>query len=397
MSSIRIAMVAACPFPYPRGTPARIFRLAEALTERGHDVHVVTYHLGLESEEPGFPIHRIRSLPFYRRLAPGPTYQKLAIVDTLLTLKLRRLLRRERFDIVHAHHFEGLLSALAACRRSPPIVFEAHTLLGGELPYYNLGLPRGVKRWLGRTLDRRLSARADAIIAVSERIRDTMVDEYGLDANSITVVPGGVELDLFSARLARSSGQGPGADTLIYTGTLAPYQGIELMLEAFADVRRRRRQVRLLLATDSSFEPYEALAARLGVREHIDLVSGKLLGLRDLLAAAQVALNPRVECDGYPQKLLNYMAAGKPIVSFAGSAADLREEEVALLVEGGDPKAFAAAILDLLDDPDLCRRLGANALAFVSRERSWERTAQRTEHVYRQALERMASPRPTSA
>lgn len=380
-------MVAACPFPYPRGTPARIYRLADALAARGHDVHVVTYHLGEETGQAEFVIHRIPALPFYRRLEPGPTYQKLFLVDVLLALKLRRLLKSERFDIVHAHHFEGLLSVLAVRRGpSPPLVFEVPTTLAGELPYYNLGLPGGVKRWLGRTMDRRLSARADAIIAVSKKIKDTMVDEYGIDAGKVAVIPGGVEFDLFSPGSDQPIGREAGVETLIYTGTLAPYQGIELMLEAFARVVERRSQTRLLVATDSSFASYEALAARLGVRDRIDLVSGDLASLRDHLASASLALNPRVDCDGYPQKVLNYMAAGKPIVSFAGSAADLREGEVARLVEGADPSAFAAAILELLDDPDLCRRLGTNALAYVRRARSWEQTAERTERVYMEAL-----------
>ena len=52
---MRIAIVAACPFPLPRGTPVRILRMAEALADRGHEVHVVTYHLELrrgELEDP---------------------------------------------------------------------------------------------------------------------------------------------------------------------------------------------------------------------------------------------------------------------------------------------------------------------------------------------------------
>ena len=56
---MRIAMVAACPFPWPRGTPIRIHRMAEALGRRGHDVHVVTYHLGGPTPTPHMTVHRI--------------------------------------------------------------------------------------------------------------------------------------------------------------------------------------------------------------------------------------------------------------------------------------------------------------------------------------------------
>ena len=64
---LRIAMIAACPFPWPRGTPIRIHRIAEAVAGRGHAVHVVTYHLGEELADAPFVVHRIRDVPAYRR------------------------------------------------------------------------------------------------------------------------------------------------------------------------------------------------------------------------------------------------------------------------------------------------------------------------------------------
>jgi hypothetical protein len=82
----KIAMVAACPFPYPRRTPIRIFRLAEALTHRGHEIHVVTYHFGDVVNAP-FKIHRIPDVRTYRKYSPGPSYQKLMVLDQLLLFK----------------------------------------------------------------------------------------------------------------------------------------------------------------------------------------------------------------------------------------------------------------------------------------------------------------------
>src|SRR5690242_4427588 len=81
---LRVAVVAACPFPWPRGTPIRIERIADAVARRGHAVHVVTYHLGEDSGNSPFRVHRIRDVPTYRRTGPGPTLRKLLQLDPLL-------------------------------------------------------------------------------------------------------------------------------------------------------------------------------------------------------------------------------------------------------------------------------------------------------------------------
>ena len=109
-------MVAACPFPHPRGTPIRILRMAEALAARGHEIHVVTYHLGSSHLSARLRIHRTRTLASYRHVAPGPTYEKLLILDPLLAAKLVEVIRRFSIDLVHAHHYEGLLVAAGARR-----------------------------------------------------------------------------------------------------------------------------------------------------------------------------------------------------------------------------------------------------------------------------------------
>jgi glycosyltransferase involved in cell wall biosynthesis len=147
---LRIAMVAACPFPYSRGTPIRIYRMSEALANSGHEVHVVTYHLGQGGAAAPFNIHRVPELKFYRKFSPGPSYAKLLLMDPLLTRVLFQVLRAQKFDLVHAHHYEGLLASLAVRPFTKhPVIYDAHTLLESELPSYGAALPAGAKRTVG--------------------------------------------------------------------------------------------------------------------------------------------------------------------------------------------------------------------------------------------------------
>jgi glycosyltransferase involved in cell wall biosynthesis len=377
---LTIAMVAACPFPAPRGTPIRILRMAEALAVRGHRVHVVTYHYGEGAVDPRVTVHRIPAVTGYRRLSPGPTLGKLALLDPLLGSTLFRFLRREQVDVIHAHHFEGLIVAAAVrLGRSIPLVFDVHTLLGSELPTYALGLPRKAIRIVGRVADRRLPGLADHVIACSELIRDKLAGLQSVAHDRMTVIPNGVELGLFDVSPRPNPA---GRPTLVFAGNLAQYQGIDLMLAALRRVLDRRPDVRLKLVTAGDFGSYETQARQLGVRDAIELLPAAVEDMPDLLAAADVALNPRVDCDGIPVKLLNYMAAGRPIVSFAGSAPGLTHRDNAWLAEDGDIEGFADGVLRLLDEPELAEALGAGARRFVELNHSWGRSAELIEAVY---------------
>jgi glycosyltransferase involved in cell wall biosynthesis len=199
----------------------------------------------------------------------------------------------------------------------------------------------------------------------------------------ISVVTNGVEMANFSL------GPPPEADgvtRLIYTGTLAPYQDVDLLLEAFAKARRVRPDLRLSMVVSNPFEPYEAQAARLGVRDAIDLLPDRFDELPRQLAAAAVAVLPRMHCPGIPQKLLNYMAAGKPIVCSAGSAKLLENERTGLVVPNGDVEAFSQAILRLVGNPTLAQELGSRAREQVEHSHSWGHAAERLERIYEQLM-----------
>ena len=383
--ALRIAVVAACPFPYPRGTPVRIHRLASALARRGHQVRVFTYHLGEESRDDRIVICRTPSVPTYNKYSPGPSLQKLMIVDPLLAAKLLIGLKNNPVDVIHAHHYEGLIVAkLARLGRRVPLIYDAHTLLGSELPFFRFGLPKNVIAKLGNRLDRWLPSLSDHVVPVTQKIKDKLVG-YGMAADDITVITNGVEHEMFAPDddLPQAANEPP---RLIFTGNLAGYQGIEHLLNAFAKVVEKNKQVRLLFVTESSFEPYEAMATELGVRSQIDFSAAPFSQHPDLLADSAIAVNPRMDADGIPQKLLNYMAAARPTISFQGSAPCIEHGKTGWVVENGDIDAFAEGILKLLDEPDLSDRLGRQARESVLSNYTWEIAADKCEALYRRLL-----------
>jgi glycosyltransferase involved in cell wall biosynthesis len=385
----RIAMVAACPMPARRGTPLRIERLTEALIARGHHVELITYHVSDDAQQLDFPVHRIFNKRVYWRMPAGPNLRKLALYDPALALKVWQVLAGSRFDVIHAHHLEGLLVALPSrVRYGVPIVYDAHTMLSSELPSYGPGFARRMVSVLGGWFDGVLPSAADHVASVTTDIRDRLAGRHRLAPDRISVVTNGVETGCFRVSAPPRS---DGVIRLIYTGTLAPYQDVDLLLEAFAVAYRTRPGLRLCMAVSSPFGPYEALASKLGIRDAIELIPDSFEDLPRQLADATIAVLPRMHCDGIPQKLLNYMAAGKGIVSSQGSAKLLEADQTGLVVPNGDVNAFAAAIVRLADDQQLRDRLGSAAREYVERNYSWDQAAERLERIYQRVVPAIAT------
>lgn len=386
---LKIAVVAACPFPCARGTPIRIFRLSEALAKAGCEVHVVTYHLQEKLDDPiepfPFQIHRIREVKTYNTLAPGPSYQKLFILDFLLFRQLTKIIKKYNIELIHAHHYDGLLAGILASKETKcPIVYDAHTTLESELPFYHLGLPKGVKLSVGKFLDYWLPRKADSIICVSDEIKNKLIATDPTLENRITVVMNGVEVDHFDMIKDISTTQD--TTNLLYAGSLAPFQGTDILFKAFRKVLDKRPDIRLIVVTNSSLGAYQKLLKELDLQSKITFVKASFHELPKYLQMGNILLNPRIVCDGFPQKLLNYMAAKRPIVSFAGSAKILTHKETGYIVQNDSVEDFCDGILYLLDNPELGDKIGTNAQQLVSTQFSWENAGDKTLRVYDKVL-----------
>lgn len=377
--------VAACPFPASRGTPVRILRLAEAIHSLGHRVEVVTYHLGDSEQGLPFPVHRIAPIAFYNKMNPGPTYAKLLVVDFMLMLKVFDLARQNRYDVIHAHHYEGLLAALPAhFLLNIPVVFDSHTLLQTELPYYKLFLPDWFKRKVGELFDRFFPVFADHIICVSDQQHLVYSSYLGTNSSRFSMVPNGVEVEHFAA--GRAEPVPAGQLTLGYAGNLASFQGIDLMLDATSRLVDEFPNLMLNIYTNDAPDAYQSWLSLPALAGKVHFFPSDFMTLPHQLAQADLLLSPRPKGDGYPIKLMNYMAASKPIVCFSAASHDLVHGESGWLVENITPEEYAQAIRHLLLNPGLREEIGRNARELVEQEFSWERRARQVDQIYQKQV-----------
>ena len=274
--------------------------------------------------------------------------------------RLRRLLQREGFDLLHLHGARAALYgrlAVAILYSCPRVVFSIH---GFATPYYSLP-----KRWLYLALERALQRVTDRTICVA-RAEAELFRSFGLARpEKVRVVPYGIDV----ARFAKSSAHihhlrrelrvGPGPVLLMVCRLNVPRDFCSL-LAAFGRVREDFPWAHLLIVGDGPQRgEVEALVASLGLTEH-----ARITGFRDdvpaLMALADVYVLTSYGWEGYPISTLEAQAAGLPVVvtDAGGSKEAVLHNETGLVVPKRSPLLLAEAILRLLRDPELRRRMG---------------------------------------
>ncbi len=392
----RVAVVAACPYPTLQGSQVLVRHLTKGLAARGHRVVVVAYAEGLEDVLDGIPIRRIVRIPGIRASRSGPQASKL-VLDLALLWTLIGVLRRERIELVHAHNYEGALVGLVASKLvGVPLIYHSHNALAEELPtYFRWRITRTMARAFGAVVDRMVPRRADHCIAICRELVD-FLRARGVEEGAIRMIAPGSSLEEFPVRSATEAsairarfrfGTRP---ILLYTGNLDGYQNVELLLASIARVRVAVPEALLVIATHASRG--ELPAALRGAIEGVEVLrTADFATIRDLLTVADVALLPRHEWSGFPMKLLNYMAAGKPVVVSAGSAKAIRHGLNGWVVSDGRPEAYARAIVDLLAAPRLRAALGRAARRTVEDEYGWDRVLDQVETTYQHVLDEHAA------
>lgn len=389
-----VAMVAACPFPANHGSAASIREMSDTLTEMGHNVHIVTYPIGQEDiRVRRAKVHRTAPFRPETNAKVGPSSDKFVRDFQLLRL-LCRVIRNEQIDIIHSHNYEGALVGIMAkwiTRR--PLLYNAVNLMADELAGYRFIRPAWLAHGIARLLDWFIPIFPDHITAVSPELRDWFVD-HGVPPRKVDMVPAGIEPEMFdnpNPEKFLQQYQINGRPVVMYTGVLNAFQRVDYLLRAFAVALRERPEALLLvvspLVSALHEKEYKQLAAELGIsRSIIWIAPHALADLPSYLALARVTVVPRPECPGHPVKLLNYMLAGKPIVSFAGGAKGVRHLHDAWIVPNHDYDALGRGIATLLKDATLATELGANARATVLADFDWRQICPKIERIYDQLV-----------
>ena len=374
---MRILLIAPQPFFAQRGTPINVRQMAQTLCEAGHEVHLATYPMGEPVSIPGLVIHRALPIPGVRTVPIGFSWRKVAL-DVSLALRVWPLIAARRFDVVHAVE-ESVFFALPAARlRGIPVIYDLDSWMSDQLAYGGRVKNHTILTLL-RWMERRALHRASLAITVSASLSDAVRSmEPNVRVAQIEDCPLEEALrapDLSSVALLRERFAIEQRKAIVYTGNLESYQGIELLLDAFALVARARADAVLVLVGGSpaQIDATRARAASLGVGERVVLTGQRPASeMPEWMGMGDVLVSPRIHGGNTPLKLFSYMWSAVPIV-----ATDLPTHTQVLdastaVLRAAAPDAMASGLLAVLDDPVRFAPIGTAARARVMRDYSRE-------------------------
>lgn len=368
---MRALVIAPEPFFTPRGTPLSVYYRTLVMVESGVSVDLLTYGQGQDVDLPGVRLFRTPALSWFGPVRVGPSALK-ALHDVLVALWAVALLLRNRYDFVHAHEESVFLARLLKPLFRFQLVYDMHSSLPQQLVNFQFTSSRLLIRLFER-LEQASLTDADAVITICPELARLAIDRMP-DPTRHFLIENSV---LDEVRLKHRPQSTPESDAtepsvprdrplILYAGSFEPYQGLHLLIAAFAKLRERRPDAFLLVigGLPEQVRQVGALASEHGLDGHC-IVAGRVPQhvARRFTQRATSLVSPRDRGCNTPLKVYEQLASGIPLVATRIlSHTQVLNDQVSILVEP-TVNGLAEGIFESLHDSDRRQRVVAGALA----------------------------------
>ena len=343
-------------------------RIAQILVDAGHTVDVITLPFGSDPEYPGIKVCRCRPIPFARSVGIGFSLAKL-LLDVNLAFRAFALARRNKFDCIHAVEEGAFIGLLLSRLAGVPLVYDMDSVMSHEIARSALRRfpPAG---WLIRAAERLAIRNAALVVTISDGMAEYI---RRIDPSKDIVIVPDIPISIEGADANRARVQMPceliaNRKIIMYAGSLANYQGLDLLVSAMAGVTAHSPEVVLVIVggDEKGIKRLAALAKGAGVKQVLFMGKKPPDQIPDFLSAADVLVSPRRGGLNPPAKIYTYMQSGKPVVATDIPAhTTVLGRDAAVLVEA-TPEGIAEGILWALAHPEEADRRAARARRIVS-------------------------------
>ena len=292
-------------------------------------------------------------------------------------------LRRGHFDVVHAHDlWSNMIGVVAGKLAEVPVIVTSQRDLSHADWYQGRR-----KKWL-----RKAQNASSVVLTNAHMIREGLLSREGLASAKVRVIYNGVDLDRFQSLPSMRARLFPGLEReklVVLVGNMhTDVKGQPTLMAAAAELVRRFPQVRFVLVGDGEKrQDFEALAKATGVNANF-MFLGRRNDVAQILAACDIGVLPSA-AEGMPNAVLEYMAAGLPVVATAvgGNLEVVAHGVSGLLVPPQDAPALAQALSRLLADDVLALELARNGRELVEQKFSFERLTREVGALYEELLQ----------
>lgn len=358
----------------------RVWQECTTLRDAGWTVDVICPQGSRRDTEPEAVIDGVRIHRYPLRAATGGPAGYLREYGSALWHTARLARKVGPVHVVHACNPPDLLflPALWLKRRGARFVFDQHDLVP-ELYLSRFGrgedlLYRGVC-----ALERMTYRAADIVLATNESYRDVAVHRGGRRPADVFVVRSAPQTDRFRPVPPEPELKRGKPHLLCYLGVMGPQDGVDYALRALAKLRDELGRTdwhAVFVGSGDAFDAMVELSRRLGLDGQVQF-TGRVpdADLVRYLSTADVCLSPDprnpLNDVSTMNKVLEYMAMGRPIVSFDLKEARVSAGDAAVYAPANDESEFAKSIALLLDDPELRARMGRTGQERIGGELSW--------------------------
>ena len=380
---MRILFLSPQPFFQDRGTPIAVRLAVQVLSDRNKDsLDLLTYHEG--SDITIANVKQIRIQPprllqgFLKNIRPGISVKKLIcdVIFLFTALKLVLINRHNQYDLIHAVEESVFVAALIKLIWKIPYVYDMDSSIAQQLTekWCLLKPLQLIFSYLeGLAVKHSVAVvpvcDALAVIANNHGSHDTQIlrDISLLDLNSE---------DTASTQTLKEELNIPNDSCIIlYVGNLEPYQGCNLLIDAFAGIANKFPKAHLVIIGGSE-EHLKATQNRINnlhAKTQIHLAGRRPVNrLKNYLLQGDILASPRLRGNNTPMKIYSYLHAGKAILATnLPTHTQVLTNEVALLTEPNITN-YAQGLTTLLSDQELCKKLGDAAHELAEQKYTFE-------------------------
>ena len=383
---MKVLMIAPQPFFRVRGTPINIRNVIESLVLAGHEVDLLCYPFGEVYDYKGVTVHRSPGFIGINDVKVGPSAAKIPL-DGMMFFKAWSLCSKNAYDVVHAVEEAAFFAVFLARCYKTKLIYDMDSCISDQLAYSGKLTFKPLLRMI-ESMERGVLRRADFALTVCKALSDTaqnlvpevvihQIEDAPLDEELI-------QMPEEAEALRKQYGLEPEQKVVLYTGNFESYQGVELLVDAIGHVPESTAAVFMFVGGQPhQVEEMKNRAEAAGVLQRCIFTGLQpITSMPAYLTLADVLPAPRVKGSNTAFKIYGYMQSGRPIVATnLETHTQVLDDQLAVMV-APEPEAFAAGLLQVLEQPERAQRLAQAAQRVIEERYSLTHFRRRVAEAY---------------